>query len=110
VLYLMSCLGVMFVTTALTRTVPFLFAERLGAHPRFQVLGKQLPASIMVLLSIQCLCEVDYLQYPYGLCELLASGLVLALHSRLRNSLLSIGAGTLAYGLLTHLAIGQAPQ
>ncbi|WP_306599947.1 branched-chain amino acid transporter permease [Geothrix sp. 21YS21S-2] len=97
--YLIGGLGVMFLTTALTRTLPFLLAARLGARPRLRNLGRKLPAAIMVLLSLQSLSEVDYLRYPHGLPEILASGVVLAVHGLGRNSLLSISVGTLAYAL-----------
>ncbi|BDU74353.1 hypothetical protein METEAL_35270 [Mesoterricola silvestris] len=54
----------------------------------------------MLLLCIQCLSAVGYRHYPYGFPDLTASAVVLAVHSRFRNSLVSIALGTLVYGLM----------
>ena len=55
------------------------------------------------MLVVYCLKDVRPLAYPHGIPELLGIALVALLHVWKRNSLLSIGAGTVAYMLLVQL-------
>jgi len=52
---------------------------------------------------VYCLKEVSILQYPYGIPELLGIAFVAVLHLWKRNSLLSIGAGTVFYMVLVQV-------
>ena len=47
--------------------------------------------------------DVAFLQAPIGIPELLGCAIVAALHIWKRNSLLSIGVGTVAYMLMVQL-------
>ena len=63
-------------------------------------LGKVLPCAVMGMLVVYCLKDVAFLQAPFGLPELIGIVVVALLHLWKRNSLLSIGVGTVAYMLL----------
>lgn len=94
---------IMLVTMA-TRFLPFLLFGGKRKTPKIiSYLGKVLPCAIMGMLVVYCLKDVHPLSYPYGIPELLAIALVAVLHIWKRNSLLSIGAGTVAYMLLVQL-------
>lgn len=90
--------------TMVTRFLPFLiFGENRRTPPIIEYLGKVLPCAIMGMLVVYCLKGVSFLSSPYGLPELIACVVVAALHVWKRNSLLSIGGGTVCYMLLVQL-------
>lgn len=90
--------------TMATRFLPFLiFGENRKTPPVIEYLGKVLPFAIMGMLVVYCLKDISVLQAPYGLPELIACAVVAALHVWKRNSLLSIGGGTVCYMLLVQL-------
>ena len=90
--------------TMATRFLPFLiFGEHRKTPPIIEYLGKVLPFAIMGMLVVYCLKDVSVLAFPYGLPELIACAVVAALHVWKRNSLLSIGGGTVCYMLLVQL-------
>ena len=90
--------------TMATRFLPFLiFGENRKTPPIIEYLGKVLPFAIMGMLVVYCLKDVSFLAFPYGLPELLACAAVVVLHVWKRNSLLSIGGGTVCYMLLVQL-------
>lgn len=89
------------IVTAATRFLPFLIFGSSRKTPEIIVyLGKVLPYAIMGMLVVYCLKDASFLQYPYGIPELLGCLIVAGLHIWRRNSLLSIGVGTVAYMLL----------
>ena len=90
--------------TMATRFIPFLiFGENRKTPPIIEYLGKVLPFAIMGMLVVYCLKDVSVLSAPYGLPEIIACAVVAALHVWKRNSLLSIGGGTVCYMLLVQL-------
>ena len=90
--------------TMATRFLPFLiFGEIRKTPPIIEYLGKVLPFAIMGMLVVYCLKDISVLSFPYGLPELLACAAVVVLHVWKRNSLLSIGGGTVCYMLLVQL-------
>lgn len=103
-MYNAAMIAVAALVTMATRFLPFLiFGEKRKTPELVTYLGKVLPCAIMGMLVVYCLKEVSVLQYPYGIPELLGIGLVAALHLWKRNSLLSIGAGTVFYMVLVQL-------
>ncbi len=87
--------------TMATRFLPFLlFGEKRKTPALITYLGKVLPCAIMGMLVVYCLKDTAVLSYPYGLPELLGCAIVTLLHLWKRNSLLSIGVGTVCYMLL----------
>ena len=90
--------------TAATRFLPFLiFGEKRKTPPIIEYLGTVLPCAIMGMLVVYCLKDVSILAWPYGLPEFISCVVVAALHVWKRNSLLSIGGGTVCYMLLVQL-------
>ena len=89
---------------AATRFLPFLiFGEKRKTPPFIAYLGTVLPCAIMGMLVVYCLKDISFLKSPYGLPELIACCVVAALHVWKRNSLFSIGGGTVCYMLLEQL-------
>ena len=103
-MYNIAMIAVMALVTMTTRFLPFLvFGEKRNTPELVTYLGKVLPCAIMGMLVVYCLKEVSILQYPYGIPELLGIALVAVLHLWKRNSLLSIGAGTVFYMVLVQV-------
>ena len=90
--------------TMATRFLPFLIFGNEKKTPAIIVyLGKVLPYAIMGMLVVYCMKDVAFLSYPYGIPEILGCIVVAVLHLLKRNSLLSIGVGTVFYMVLVQL-------
>ena len=87
--------------TLLTRALPFLLFPAGKETPifvkRLQVL---LPSAAIGLLVVYCLKNVDLLRGSHGLPEGIAILVTAGIHLWRKNSLLSIGLGTLCYMVL----------
>lgn len=91
------------VTMAL-RFLPFLiFGENRKTPPTIAYLGQVLPFAIMGMLVVYCLKDITFLSSPFGIPEIIGCAVVAGLHIWKRNTLLSIGAGTVCYMLLVQL-------
>ena len=83
------------------RFLPFLiFGENRKTPALIAYLGQVLPYAIMGMLVVYCLKDVQLSAAPYGIPELIGIVIVALLHLWKRNSLLSIGVGTVSYMLL----------
>ena len=83
------------------RALPFfLFPEGRLIPPLVTRLSSVLPAAVMGMLVVYCLRGVTPFAWPFGLPELIAIAVVVALHVRKRNTLFSILTGTVCYMLL----------
>ena len=90
--------------TQLTRWLPFwLFPEKKQPPAVVAYLGKVLPPAMMGLLVVYCFKGVHWLSGTHGLPELIATAVVVLLHSWKRNVLASIAGGTAVYMLLVQL-------
>ena len=88
------------VTMAL-RFLPFLiFGENRKTPSLIAYLGQVLPYAIMGMLVVYCLKDVTLTSAPFGLPEFIGCAVVALLHLWKRNTLLSIGVGTVCYMLL----------
>ena len=88
------------VTIAL-RFLPFLIFSGKRQTPAFiSYLGKVLPFAIMGMLVVYCLKDISFTGAPFGIPEILGCAAVAGLHVWKRNTLLSIGVGTVCYMLL----------
>ena len=97
-------IAVAVLVTMATRFLPFLiFGEKRKTPAVIEYLGTVLPCAIMGMLVVYCLKDVSFLSSPFGLPELISCVVVAALHVWKRNSLLSIGGGTVCYMLLVQL-------
>ena len=93
--------GLVALTTVFTRAAAFLLFPEGRRTPRFiAYLGRVLPYTMIGLLVVYCLRDVNPLAWPYGLPELIAILAVVGLHRFKKNTFLSIGAGTVLYMLL----------
>lgn len=89
------------VITAALRFVPFLiFGRGRKTSPILEYMGKVLPFAIMGMLVVYCLKDVSLIDVPFGIPEAIGCAVVAGLHIWKRNTLLSIGAGTVCYMLL----------
>lgn len=92
------------VVTALLRFLPFwVFGENRTTPQWLLRMGRLLPYAIMGMLVVYCLKDVSLTTAPFGLPEFLGCAIVAGLHIWKRNTLLSIGGGTLCYMLLIQL-------
>lgn len=92
---------VMALVTAALRFLPFLiFGQNRKTPPLIAYLGQVLPYAIMGMLVVYCLKDVTLTAAPFGIPEAIGCAIVVALHVWKRNTLLSIGAGTVCYMLL----------
>ena len=94
-------IAVIALATAALRFLPFLiFGENRKTPPLISYLGQVLPYAIMGMLVVYCLKGVSLTAAPFGIPEILGCAVVTLLHIWKRNTLLSIGAGTVCYMLL----------
>ena len=97
-------IAVIALVTAALRFLPFLiFGENRKTPPLVTYLGQVLPYAIMGMLVVYCLKGVSLTSFPFGIPELLGCAAVTLLHIWKRNSLLSIGVGTVSYMLMVQL-------
>ena len=90
--------------TMLTRFLPFLiFGEKRETPAVISYLGRVLPYAVMAMLVVCCLPGLDFFAPGSFVPELLCTALVAGLHVWKRNTLPSIGVGTVAYMLLVQL-------
>lgn len=95
-------LVVIALVTMATRFLPFLIfgGNREKTPELITYLGKVLPYAVMGMLVVYCLKDVSFRSAPYGIPEAIGCLVTAALHVWKRNTLLSIGAGTVCYMLL----------
>lgn len=97
-------IAVVALVTAGLRFLPFLiFGENKTTPPLITYLGQVLPYAIMGMLVVYCLKDVSFLSGSFGIPELIGCAVVALLHILKRNTLLSIGVGTVCYMLLVQL-------
>jgi len=103
-LHAAAIIAVVALVTAGLRFLPFLiFGESKSTPPLVSYLGRVLPYAIMGMLVIYCLKDVSLFSGSFGIPEALGCIVVVLLHIWKRNTLLSIGAGTVCYMLLVQL-------
>ncbi|MEE1003231.1 MAG: AzlD domain-containing protein [Acutalibacteraceae bacterium] len=97
-------IAVIAVVTVILRFLPFLvFGGKRKTPPFITYLGQVLPYAIIGMLVIYCLRNIAFTSSPFGLPELISSGVVVLLHLLKRNTLISIIGGTACYMLLIQL-------
>ena len=96
-----AMITVIALVTAALRFLPFwIFRENRKTPPLVSYLGQALPFAIMGMLVVYCLKDISFTGAPFGIPEILGCAVVAVLHIWKRNTLLSIGAGTVCYMLL----------
>lgn len=100
----LAIIFVVAICTMMTRALPFLvFGGKKEVPKTIQYLGKVLPPAIMAILVVYCLKGVHLLEGTHGLPELISVAVVALLHLWKKNTLLSIGAGTICYMMLVQI-------
>lgn len=103
----LAIIAVVAVCTTFLRTAPFLiFGGRKKVPAWIHYLGKFLPAAIMTTLVFYCLRNIDFLKGSHGIPELIATGLVIVLHSWKKNILLTVAVSTVCYMLMIQFLWG----
>ena len=99
--YSLATVAVAAVVTIVLRFAPFLiFRNGKQTPPLVAYLGKVLPCAIMGMLVVYCMKDISFISAPFGIPELLGCVIVALLHIWKRNTLLSIGVGTVSYMLM----------
>ena len=97
-------IAIVAIVTILLRVLPFLiFGGKRKTPGIIQYLGKVLPYAIMGMLVVYCLKNVSFITAPFGIPEIMASLAVVLLHLWKRNTLVSVGGGTVIYMRLGQL-------
>ncbi|TXJ60389.1 branched-chain amino acid transporter AzlD [Brachyspira aalborgi] len=87
--------------TVIIRFLPFIIIRKSIAERKYiKFLGDMMPYSMIALLVIYCLKEVNLIKYPYEIPELISIAIIIILHIIKRNVLISIGVGTVVYMIL----------
>ena len=96
-----AIISVVAICTLITRALPFWVLGGKREVPEVvKYLGKALPPAIMAILVVYCLKGISIFAGSRGIPEFLSIGLVVVLHLWKRNTLLSIGVGTIFYMIL----------
>ncbi len=94
-------IGLITLGTQLTRWLPFLlFPERKEIPKYIKYLADVLPYTIIGMLVVYCLKSISFTSAPHALPEAISIVVIIALHVWKKNTLLSIGCGTVLYMLL----------
>lgn len=87
--------------TVLTRALPFLLFPEKKKIPKFiKYLADVLPFTIIGMLVVYCLKDISFNQAPHAIPEIISISVIIILHLWKKNTLLSIGSGTLLYMIL----------
>lgn len=99
--YSIIAIAVAALCTFTTRLVPFaLFGGKKEVPATITYLGKVLPPAIIATLIIYCIRSVDFTASPHGAAEIIAIVVTALLHIWKKNTLISIGGGTILYMFL----------
>ncbi|OCN04547.1 branched-chain amino acid transporter AzlD [Erysipelotrichaceae bacterium MTC7] len=90
--------------TIVARLLPFIFFPEGKSIPGIVVyFGEYLPLAMIAMLTVYCYQSVDIHTGTHGIPELLATGLVIALHLWRKNMFISIIGGTVFYMVLVQM-------
>ncbi len=100
--YIYSVIVVVALMTMLIRFLPFIVFKN-NVPKIVEYLGEVLPYSIMAMLVVYCLRNIDILGQSHGLPEIIASLFVVLIHKFKHNLLLSVVCGTVVYMFLINI-------
>lgn len=93
--------GLVSLGTILTRVLPFiLFPENKKIPSYIKYLSDILPYTIIGMLVLYCLKDISFTSKPHTLPEIISIAAITTMHLWKKNTLLSIGVGSLLYILL----------
>lgn len=97
-------IGVISLVTIVIRFLPFVIFHDDSRTPKaLEYLGNVLPGAIMGMLVIYCFKSTVVTSWPFALPELIATAVVVLSYLWKRNTLLSIGGGTILYMVLVQI-------
>lgn len=89
--------------TFATRVFPFAFYKNRKVPRMLELIEKNIPPAIMVILVFFSVKDAAYAAWPYGIPEAAGILTVVILHLWRRNAMISIAAGTACYMILIRL-------
>ncbi len=90
--------GLIILGTVITRALPFLlFPEKRRIPKYIRYLADVLPYTVIGMLVVYCLKDISFTAGAHGLPELISIAVIVVLHLWRKNTLLSIGCGSLLY-------------
>lgn len=95
-------IAVMAVVTMLLRFMPFFLFSKNTPGPVLY-LGEVLPYSIIAMLVVYCLKDVELMGNTHGIPEIISVVLVAALYKWKHNTMISILGGTICYMILVQV-------
>ena len=95
-------IAVMAGVTLVLRLLPYFLFSKNTPKP-IVYLGEVLPYSIVAMLVIYCLKDINFSAAPRGIPEIISAALVAVLHKWKHNTLLSILSGTICYMILVQI-------
>ena len=98
-------IGLASLATILNRSFAFIFLNKHRANKYIVYLGKVLPYTIIGLLLVYSVKEINFMVSPFGLPEVIAIVLTALIHKFFKNNLISIGVGTAIYLIIVNLVI-----
>ena len=102
--YFWLTIGLLFLIIAFTRALPFIFTKTLKSNVTLQMIGRHLPAYIMMLLVIYEVGIKSFMSPPFALLAVIALLVVVVIQLWKRQLLLSLLVGVIAYVLNNHIA------
>ena len=95
------------VCTILTRALPFiLFGKKRQVPPWVSYIGGILPSAVMATLLVYCLRQISFASPSLWMHEIIAVAVTAVVHVWRRNTLLSIGVGTVVFMVLKQGILG----
>ncbi|NLI89120.1 MAG: branched-chain amino acid transporter AzlD [Epulopiscium sp.] len=89
------------IMTFLTRVIPFiLFPDNKETPETINYLGNVLPYASIGMLVIYCLKDISFCERTLWLPEIVSVLVIIIIHKWRKNTLLSIGLGTILYMLI----------
>ncbi|MNW34955.1 Branched-chain amino acid transport protein (AzlD) [compost metagenome] len=99
-----AIIAVVAITTGLLRYLPFLIFRDAEKVPNWvYYLGKVLPSALMAMLVVFCFRSINFLGGSHGVPEMIASVIVIFSYKWKKNTLLSLGVGTVIYMFLVQV-------
>ena len=104
--YLIMAIFVGFIATSLTRFLPFILFDKKKDTPKILfIFEKYMPFMIMVILVFYAIRDTEFLQFPYGISEILGILCAVFLHVKFKNTLFSIIGATFFYMILIRVVV-----
>ena len=97
-------IAVIALATAALRFLPFLIFSDKNKTPKTVVyLSTMLPCAMIGMLIVYCFRNISVTSFPFGLPEIISAAAVAASYLWKRNTLLSVGLGTVCYIILIRI-------